>query len=450
MFGKQIEKKDNVYYVSSENSNELTKLKYNHYTDSFEVGENINIPFNSQHDFKIFEDKILVLNESNNTIDIYDTNYTYLDTISDSSINENYFLNNDYIVFQQSSKKIKVYNIIDYLNSDVYSFSQVNRIDGANLSEYYFGISIVEDDINPNVIAIGSNGGKVKIYNINESYNVKHEIEGDFSENFGSSIVFSNRTIVISAPNKNDKKGSIYIYRKNMQDIWEFKEEIEGKNSYEYFGDHIEKKDNLIFVFSKNKNKGNRGSIDVYYLNNSTSDLSFITTINKNHKYKLNNNFTLVDNLLVIQSNNNKVLIFEEISNEWTFKEEFSISEHRFGEHISFNNDRLLIGSPNEEKAYIYEYDNNLKEFNLSFELIGINHSNNYLYTNFGYSGAVTESAIIIGAPNYNEFRGAFFVFDLNGNFIDFTEGTNANQQVGFLINAVNESLLFINAYGVN
>jgi hypothetical protein len=98
--------------------------------------------------------------------------------------------------------------------------------------------------------------------------------------------------------------------------------------------------------------------------------------------------------------------------------------EDRFGSSVAIDNNIVIIGSPSDDdggtqsgSAYIFEYDGSSWQFN---EKLTADNASSLDF--FGTSVDIYNDQIVVGAYRGNNHRGAAYVFELDGTWIQTQE----------------------------
>lgn len=132
------------------------------------------------------------------------------------------------------------------------------------------------------------------------------------------------------------------------------------------------------------------------------------------------------NSLLQVESLNCKIIPAPEVAQKDTIAELFY---PWFGKSLTFWGDRnLVVGSPAENKVYIYETSNDLREPKLTIESPHPAKSWGYLSTHFGTSMTVWEDEyLVVGSPGISMLD----IYDKKGNWVGGFTWENATLSYG-------------------
>ena len=322
-------------------------------------------------------------------------------------------------------------------------------------SSYYLGNSVNFScvdvfKINPNytfdntkgvIPTSPQNSVSVDQYNISEIPICT--ITGSIVDKFGTSVSITNNYLAVGAPNYNNGRGAVYLYKYTDADCTYSLDKILSCSISNYpnqygFGYSVsldKKNENILVVGS---NQLSQSNVYLYFLSSSVWNLSQVFSQNTSSQYYTiqNTNFELIPSGSQINS--------------------------RYGYSVSVYDSILAVGAPNDliyweysgskvlrQRGSVYVYNNEQcpSDDNSEFQLITKLYGDEVTFKDnlFGYSVSVYDKKILIGSPKpYFPFSSLFIsnsidYYDKTFNQYDFGESTYCGQT---LIYSVTESVL--------
>lgn len=262
----------------------------------------------------------------------------------------------------------------------------------------------------------GSSVVNLSEYNINDIPICT--ITGSIDDEFGYSVSLTNNYLAVSAPNYNNGRGAVYIYKYiGSNCIYELNSIISASiidypKQYR-FGHSIcldKKNENKLLVGSSQISQSN---VYLYFLTSSKWTLEQTFSENTSSIYH-----KLDDSAFILNATGSQTC-------------------SRYGYSVSLYDNILAVGAPNDlvyteyvqspkfrqrGSVYVYGYtvcdDNKFQEYNLLTKLYG--DKNTFKDNLFGYSVCVNENKILVGSPKpYFPFSSLFI-----SNSIDFYDKT--------------------------
>jgi hypothetical protein len=263
-----------------------------------------------------------------------------------------------------------------------------------------FGLSVSFDTANSNFIAIGSPGdddvlddsGAVYIFEFNgatwQQLNKIIPTEATIDQGFGSSISFSEQSVLIGAPvatiNGNFAAGVAYLFEPDVNNQWQQTKKFNANSpgTFDYFASDVILSDDiaLISVPLDDGQVANTGSI--YFFKKINDIWTYQQTIvddTQGNNDKMGYSISLFDNQLItgvveknvftsqgIFTNAGLANIFEYDGNQWSETAELISSDlatgSNIGEQVSLFNNYALVSrqrdDSNKGAVYLFKYIN--------------------------------------------------------------------------------------------
>jgi len=256
--------------------------------------------------------------------------------------------------------------------------------------------------------ATASNAGSAYIFDINGNELAKIQAsDAQDSDNFGWSVAVSNARIVVGAPNEDttaSNAGSAYIFDINGTQI--AKIQASDAEASDNFGRSVAVSDNRIVVGAEGED--------------TTADKAgsaYIFDIDGNQLAKIQASDAEADDL--------------------------------FGYSVAVSDTRIVVGAPQQYipnatpagVAYIFDIDGN--------QIAKIQASDAQASDWFGWSVAVSNTRIVVGAYGRSTYTGAAYIFDIDGNQLAKIQASDAqaNDYFGYSV-AVSNTRIVVGAYG--
>ncbi|MBZ0183428.1 MAG: T9SS type A sorting domain-containing protein [Melioribacteraceae bacterium] len=279
---------------------------------------------------------------------------------------------------ENSWQKVDTLNAEDTL--DAGAFGHVFKKENEKMVVGAPGADLLMD--NYNMIDVGSAFYFEKIEGTWKQRQRLLPIEPEKRENFGYSLDFNGKYLIVGAPEKGEfDEGIVYTFKYTKEGMWEYEGTLTSEHIYYYgsFGSKVLLYENELFVSEP-------GTIS----------------------YGLD------------QSNGGGVYIYERKNDLWEKKQflrqENLIANDRFGTALVRYEDKLYIGAPgfsvlepdsSTGAVFVYIKDN-LGEWRITEKIYYPEDFVTYSY--YGEEIAVNEKYVAIGAPNYNR-KGAVYIY---------------------------------------
>lgn len=291
------------------------------------------------------------------------------------------------------NEEIDLGNVNFYVNPHIDYTYHVSLSSAQGGAHYGAAVAVSGDG---KVVFIGSpehsNGdGKVHMYRqqADFSWNLAKIFHGpaERTEKFGSSVACSNdgKTLVVGATGANSERGSIYVYKRSGKSWLESKYAAPGKDLYFLGASLAISGDGNVIAVGAPSDDYDSGSVRVFRLVNGI--------------YQYDGKLSPTGMI-----------------GPGTINQKFGTSVA-----ISETGDSILAGSPysdgnktNSGAAFLFNYSNSLKSWNLFDKLVAPDGANNDL---FGTSVAVSGQFIVVGAPkndhkSLNGGVGAAYIYE--------------------------------------
>ena len=243
--------------------------------------------------------------------------------------------------------------------------------------------------------------------------------DGESGDDYGQSVGVSDYTIVVGAPYNGEidqNSGAAYILQKNENSgAWEEIQKITASDAVENagFGMHVALCEDVIAVCSI----GN-GAAYVFEFDDNDDEwveTDKLTTFGYGFCNPSSNSVAVSGKCIVAGSHeSNAVQIFDKNENTGKWVEEQKLNEgidEDFGFSVGVSGNVIVVGAPlsnaNIGSAYVYEFNDSSGLWEKMDEL-SPKDTQDVLY--FGWSVAVFENIIVIGAPGI----GLAYIFEKN------------------------------------
>jgi hypothetical protein len=199
---------------------------------------------------------------------------------------------------------------------------------------------------------------------------------------FGSSVKLSGYTLLVGAPNDNEKNGSVYVYMYDGTN-WKETQKVVPQSPvlFQSFGAAVDLGHGIALVSSISSANNDSASGSVYIFNTSTknwTEQAIVTSSKKGVNDLFGASIAIVSSTHILisaprasdmASDCGAVYSFIESDSEWKVKQKLISPNFRkeglFGCSISYSRNRLLVGamqelvdSINSGAAYFYQLDN--------------------------------------------------------------------------------------------
>jgi len=264
--------------------------------------------------------------------------------------------------------------------------------------------------------------------------------DGKEGDSFGRPVKLNYPYLYIGAENDDDPqsdKGSVYIFE-NEKNSWVFVQKLRSPSntSTTHFGRAILVDDSALVVAASNDTANGISSGVVYVYNRFDSNLILSQKLypmggssiaNFGNSVSMNNNRMLIgapeDN--GIQSLSGAAYLFEKIGSDWVQKEKIvgydALQLYEFGNSVAISGNYLFIGAPqatdfgsNSGAVYLYEVKNDSVKF--VEKLRSSTVSSEY---RFGDGISADSNSVAISAPGSifaQDYSGSVYIYELKGN----------------------------------
>jgi len=239
-------------------------------------------------------------------------------------------------------------------------------------------------------------------------------------DQFGSSIAISGDTIFVGAPCKNDA-GVVYVFARQAGDTWVEINKMQPTAGAinDYYGISMGVSQNTLVIGADG-----RSSVFVYQKNNSGGwALEQEIVSNGGPNTKFGTAVGISGQTIVVGAPDDGMLgaIYayeKDETSTWVEKlysvpDSLSINSF-YGDEVAISGNTIIASSYNPmlNSNKIYYYERNASG---NWQLIGTLNTDTLTYhANAGYSLAIRDNTIVVGAPNNDDDRGAVIVFEKN------------------------------------
>ena len=319
------------------------------------------------------------------------------------------------------------------------SDGEYNDYFGKSISLYedWLAVSSIYDDEN------GYKSGSVYIFHYNGStwqeFSKIIPEDGAPSDRFGYSLDIHSNFIAIGSIYDDDTgedSGSVYIYKLNDTNEWEFNSKLYSNFSIDNnsFGGKLSLFNDYLAVSSKytNSQYNEQGVVDIYKLTNNTWNYhQTIEAFDAGSYDYFGNSVDLNANSIAIGSyydddlNNNSgsVYIYKLQNENFHFTQKLlpddGYANDNFGQSISIYNNWLAVGSMDDDNginsgsAYIFGIDEDLYT-----QRIKISSSDGYNFDEFSNSLCIYDNYLLVGARNDDDLgidSGSAYLYEYKG-----------------------------------
>jgi len=282
-------------------------------------------------------------------------------------------------------------------------------------------VGVYRDDDN------GNNSGSAYIFDLNGTQIAKiTSADNEIADNFGDSVAIGNGRIVVGATGDDDNggaSGSVYIFDLDGTQIGKISAGIFGASN-DHFGRSVAIGSERIVVGvpQSDDNGGQSGSAYIFDLDGN--QLSKITAsdaaANDNFGYSvaIGNGRIVVgaagdDNPNPFSFNSGSAYIFDLNGTQLAkITASDAATSDEFGRSVAVGNGRIVVGAwgdddnnlPGSGSAYIFDLDGN--------QLGKITSSNGDFNSSFGWSVAVGNGRIVVGARGDNTSQGSAHIYE--------------------------------------
>ncbi|MBN2893653.1 MAG: T9SS type A sorting domain-containing protein [Bacteroidales bacterium] len=256
------------------------------------------------------------------------------------------------------------------------------------------------------------------------------EITQSYSLSFGQSVSSNSDYLLVGDSDfqvADDQTGIVYIYKKKPDNTWGELKSLTANEKSDHFGGKTLVTKDYAFVSTLSEDINY-----VYAYKRDGDTFNFFQKISPdsimiNSHFGFSLDLDTVTMTLAIGApewgQNGSVFIYNLSNNQWVqsyqIKESFDVSNSSFGFDLIINDGNLFIAAPyslyQEEangKVFAYQYINN--KWTLKQTIVPIY---TYVTNYFGYSIALADEELVIGAPGFDGLdnnSGKFYVFSQN------------------------------------
>jgi len=348
-----------------------------------------------------------------------------------------------------------------------YVFKQLAKIQASDAQGGdYFGQSVAVSDTR---IVVGaraedttaSNAGSAYIFDINGNQIAKIQAsDAETSDYFGTSVAVSDTRIVVGAPFKdtpNRDAGAAYIFDIDGNQIAKIL--ASDPQAYDYFGWSVAVSDTRIVVGAYLEDTTAVDAGSVYIFDIDGNQLAKIQASDAQASDRFGYSVAVSDTRIVVGApyedttagTAGSAYIFDIDGNQLA-KIQASDAEagDQFGYSVAVSDTRIVVGAYYEDttanaagSAYIFDINGN--------QLAKIQASDAEAYDEFGYSVAVSDTRIVVGARFESTTAGdagSAYIFDINGNQLAKKQSSDAevSDEFGTSV-AVSNTRIVVGAY---
>ncbi len=330
------------------------------------------------------------------------------------------------------------------LNGDTIAISSV---------VYKIAVGANQDDDN------GGNSGSVYVYDLDGSNEVKIiASDGASSDHFGYRVAVGDSKIVVGAYGDDDNgntSGSVYVY--DVDGSNEVKIIASDGASGDDFGTSVAVGDSKIIVgvFNDDDNGSSSGSVYVYDLDGSNEVK--ITASDGAGGDEFGFSVAVGDSKIIVGArddadngnNSGSVYVYDlDGSNEVKITASDGAAGNYFGYSVAVAGSKIIVGARGDDdnggssgSVYVYDLDGSNE--------VKITASDGAANDHFGYSVAVGDSKIAVGAYGDGNLSGSVYVYDLDGsNEVKITASDGAGYDLFGHSVAVAGSKIIVGAHG--
>ena len=323
----------------------------------------------------------------------------------------------------------------------------------------YFGISVAVSDTRivvgaPNEDTTASNAGSAYIFDINGNQLAKIQAsDAEANDYFGWSVAASDTRIVVGA-NWEDTTasaaGSAYIFDINGNQL--AKIQASDAEANDYFGWSVAASDTRIVVGANWEDTTASAAGSAYIFDINGNQLAKIQASDAEANDYFGISVAVSDTRIVVgayQEDTNgssagSVYIFDINGNQLAKIQASDAGEwDQFGYSVAVSDTRIVVGAYGEDTTYIFDIDGN--------QLAKIQASDAEAGDLFGYSVAVSDTRIVVGAYGEDTTAsgaGSAYIFDIDGNQIAKIQASDAeeNDYFGYSV-SVSNTRIVVGAY---
>ena len=247
------------------------------------------------------------------------------------------------------------------------------------------------------------------------------------ADGFGSSMVLSESTLIVSAPNQNDGAGALYVFERDDYGSWTQTTQLSvaGAADGAGLGGALALSENTLLIGAEGANE-DAGAVYVFTRDEegSWNEGAAIAASDAEADDRFGATVAIADGQLVIgapgkDNREGLVYIFGMTDTGWAEVDQISpfglARNNRFGSAIAVGGDMLLISAPRFMRStgavFVFAKDED-GEYKQSGSFAPFDGTPNM---RFGSSVATAGGQVWIGAPLANSFKGAIYAFESDG-----------------------------------
>ena len=335
-----------------------------------------------------------------------------------------------------------------YNASDICSTASLLPSRGT-LCQFSYGVTGKAKEVIKDKVTINGNDSEGDIISIEETVDL---LISDFKlvtldgQGFGSSIAIDKNIIVVADPfdhSNGANSGSIYIYEQSDNGNWSLVKKILALDgaTRDNFGSSIGISENTIVVGANRDDDkgGNSGSAYIFERDkggaNNWGQTKKILASNGKRENLFGSSVAIVKDTVVIgayarERDSGAIYIFERNNggiNNWGQTKEILPSDtghSKFGQSVAMTENTIIVGAPNKfndgiRSGSVHIFERNKGGANNWGRIKEVAPSNQKDFTQFGYSIAISESTIVVGAFYDDAGEGAAYIYERNNGGIN-------------------------------
>ena len=270
-----------------------------------------------------------------------------------------------------------------------------------------------------------SNKGAVYVYNTDGTGEQKITAsDGAASDRFGHSVAISDTKVVVGSAYDDDSgsnSGSVYVY--NLDGTGEQKITASDAAGNDRFGEEVAMSDTKIVVGAVNNDDAGSNSGSVYVYNTDGTGEVKITASDHAVGDQFGFSVAIADTKVVVGSfgdddsgfTSGSVYVY---NTDGTGEVKITASDGAaydgFGYSVAISSTKIVVAAINDDDSgnnsgsiYVYNLDGTGQ--------VKIKASDGAQNDAFGYSVAISDTKIVVGATGDNSYAGAVYVYNLDG-----------------------------------
>ena len=252
-----------------------------------------------------------------------------------------------------------------------------------------------------------------------QKYVIKAE-DGSIGDGFGTNLSAYGNSLMVGAPKANGGDGAAYIFAESEQGAWSqiTKLSVKSDSSLSSAGQGIALGKDYAFVGIPDF--GN-GAVAVFKRQNSVWQQETIIVNPDTIQFEFGSYLDFDDSHLIVGSFNAKdgaAFIYTKINDEWVLQANLTdanlTEQSYYGRRVAIHKDLALVAAHGQYgMGTVFTYRNTENGWVSTGNLNAFDGS---AYHRFGYSLAITEQEVWIGAINSNNAKGSIYTFLMNEN----------------------------------